>query len=754
MKFYKKRKMYTKMTLWIFVLCAIIIIPISLLLSKQFSKYAFSEINHFTRSELTNSTESIQFLLDRMEAYSLRIYVDERIQNYLELDEHNGGELWKSYKSVTNYLLDEPFIHTVYLINEQTGVVFDSKQGMFLQEEFDDQHMLELIDSGNYKRLTYFHHKREDKNYLAMIVEAEHYDGSMVTLLDTDMMEAYLFQNNQDNENTTVLLTDQNGQLLLGDDSWNHHRSNISDMASHNQGQYNMEIDDKTWSINYVTMDTFGWKLYYLTEIGPWQQSITNFQRNIVYASIVILLMIGIIVFWLSRKTYRPFTQLAESIEDKIHRYVDRDKKTNQEEHKMLYESFDSLIKTLNEMSNSIRKHKHLIKEENLRQWILQGYLNESIRKYISEETHLLNDETLMLLVVRIERYPLFLEKYNLTTRKAMKYAIGNIIEHTFQQKRTIEFADFGGDHMVLLFGNDNLNKSNLMEQLQIAKNQISKWLNLNVTIAISDPKETDGNLKSTYQEIYNLSTLKFITGKDKIYEESDAEKYVTMMNPVKDKVQDFLCQSIQIGNKNKVNEILDQIFSELQLMHPNECKFHLINMIYSLMKSFNQLTFFKSFDGIEKQIENYATLTEAREWLETEINHIMSDLEELRVSDRKSELVDEMREYINLHIHDPMLTVNQVADHLSLSVSYIRQVFKEVTKETISDYILTNRINRVKEMLQTTDWLIADIAERSGFQTKSNFYTVFKKAVGMTPSEYRQLDEEIQNPKVNKSNF
>ncbi|WP_420871922.1 helix-turn-helix transcriptional regulator [Cohnella rhizosphaerae] len=56
----------------------------------------------------------------------------------------------------------------------------------------------------------------------------------------------------------------------------------------------------------------------------------------------------------------------------------------------------------------------------------------------------------------------------------------------------------------------------------------------------------------------------------------------------------------------------------------------------------------------------------------------------------------------------------------------------------TLSEYILQERIAKVKELLATTDWTVTDIGERAGFQTKSHFFTIFKKATGLTPSQYR----------------
>ncbi|MFU1797576.1 helix-turn-helix transcriptional regulator [Paenibacillus azoreducens] len=95
----------------------------------------------------------------------------------------------------------------------------------------------------------------------------------------------------------------------------------------------------------------------------------------------------------------------------------------------------------------------------------------------------------------------------------------------------------------------------------------------------------------------------------------------------------------------------------------------------------------------------------------------------------------------MHYHIHDPMLSVD--AEHVSLSKKYVRQLFDEVRGVSLSSYILNARIDKVKELLRNTDLPITDISQQSGFQTKSHFFTAFKKAMGMTPSQYRLSSNE-----------
>ena len=59
-----------------------------------------------------------------------------------------------------------------------------------------------------------------------------------------------------------------------------------------------------------------------------------------------------------------------------------------------------------------------------------------------------------------------------------------------------------------------------------------------------------------------------------------------------------------------------------------------------------------------------------------------------------------------------------------------------------LSGYITTCRINKAKELLQTTNESISAIALKVGFDTSQYFSMVFQKEVGLTPSEFRGLSK------------
>ena len=90
---------------------------------------------------------------------------------------------------------------------------------------------------------------------------------------------------------------------------------------------------------------------------------------------------------------------------------------------------------------------------------------------------------------------------------------------------------------------------------------------------------------------------------------------------------------------------------------------------------------------------------------------------------------------------HNPSLSRDSVAETLEISNSYLSQIIKENTSINFSDYINSHRINDVKIMLKDPafdKYSLLSIGLECGFNSKTSFYTNFKKETGLTPKEFK----------------
>lgn len=93
--------------------------------------------------------------------------------------------------------------------------------------------------------------------------------------------------------------------------------------------------------------------------------------------------------------------------------------------------------------------------------------------------------------------------------------------------------------------------------------------------------------------------------------------------------------------------------------------------------------------------------------------------------------------EYIHRNIYQK-LTLNEVAQYIQVSPSYLSKIFARDMGIGILAFIQQEKISVAANLLAHTDQPISSIAVYLSFESASNFGVVFKKWIGMSPREYR----------------
>jgi AraC-like DNA-binding protein len=96
---------------------------------------------------------------------------------------------------------------------------------------------------------------------------------------------------------------------------------------------------------------------------------------------------------------------------------------------------------------------------------------------------------------------------------------------------------------------------------------------------------------------------------------------------------------------------------------------------------------------------------------------------------------------FIHAHFAED-LSLELLAQKFYLSSCYLSHQFKDVTGFTVTDYIQMTRVRNVQAILINTQVPITEAALRCGFSSFSQFNRVFRKHIGMAPSEYRKQNQ------------
>jgi AraC-like DNA-binding protein len=122
-------------------------------------------------------------------------------------------------------------------------------------------------------------------------------------------------------------------------------------------------------------------------------------------------------------------------------------------------------------------------------------------------------------------------------------------------------------------------------------------------------------------------------------------------------------------------------------------------------------------------------------------------------LDDKKNALVEKVKTTIINLIHgkdnDTLNTKLSVflQDSIGVDYHYLSTAFSAAEGLTIEKYVILQRIERVKELLQYDEMNLSEIADSLGYSSVQHLSQQFKKITGLTPSAYRQLKENSRKP-------
>ena len=97
--------------------------------------------------------------------------------------------------------------------------------------------------------------------------------------------------------------------------------------------------------------------------------------------------------------------------------------------------------------------------------------------------------------------------------------------------------------------------------------------------------------------------------------------------------------------------------------------------------------------------------------------------------------------------------SVEELAEKAGMSRSMLHRKLKKLTGKSATDLITEIRLERGKELLETSDYTSSEIAYKVGFNSPSYFTKVFKKLFQISPGEFRKGKKLVQKKVPNNNN-
>ncbi len=229
------------------------------------------------------------------------------------------------------------------------------------------------------------------------------------------------------------------------------------------------------------------------------------------------------------------------------------------------------------------------------------------------------------------------------------------------------------------------------------------------------------------------------IRGKISIYDDS-IEQSISQLKKI-----DALNIYLENGRKNEFFRLLDSILGCLAGIKSK-------NYSPALEIYFSISTFLLSYINKKMLTEKVAfriglhklTLIQEHANWEDEVQYIyqlceiLFDIQENEQNKIEADSIYAVREYIDEHLNED-LSLAELSEMVYFNSSYFSRKFKQETGKNLSEYINDARIVKAKNLLEETNMKIQDIAINVGYKSSTYFSYCFKKATGVSPTDYRK---------------
>jgi len=139
---------------------------------------------------------------------------------------------------------------------------------------------------------------------------------------------------------------------------------------------------------------------------------------------------------------------------------------------------------------------------------------------------------------------------------------------------------------------------------------------------------------------------------------------------------------------------------------------------------------------------------TEQREKLKIALNDSGLEL----MDDKRAVLIEKIKNAIieMVHHNDELIKVNfseYLSEKLNHDYTYLANLFSEVQGTTIEQFIISHKIERIKELIIYDELNITEIAWKMNYSSVAHLSNQFKKVTGLSPSHFKQLKEKRRSP-------
>lgn len=330
-------------------------------------------------------------------------------------------------------------------------------------------------------------------------------------------------------------------------------------------------------------------------------------------------------------------------------------------------------------------------------------------------------------------------------TEDVLRYAIHNVIDEITSRRPEVVHFSYSARRSIFVFAFERSLKINPHEEaaacVRDVLHHLSRTLKLSMSFIIGERCAAPRELR---KELADLLAC----GGQRFYLEEGA--VVKKQLPHYADIELFRCYDR--AKEEFRNALLDQTDALPAVVRrwigyirdnprpPETIKDWVLKLALDLKLKVHAMHYFQTpitAEALHREIFEIESLSELEGWLVGYLKSLRPAVDDILQTGSRPEILQALQ-YVTANM-DKKIGLDDVAAHLHMNPSYFSRMFKKETGETFTDVVIRMKMDRARELLDTTEYSVGRIGDMLGYDNQSYFIKTFKSTVGVTPMEYRR---------------
>jgi two-component system, response regulator YesN len=326
-------------------------------------------------------------------------------------------------------------------------------------------------------------------------------------------------------------------------------------------------------------------------------------------------------------------------------------------------------------------------------------------------------------------------------------YAALNICDELIEKEQLgIVFLDYSW-HVVVIFTNMGSEKFKIIKSvMDNCLINIRNSINTQAVASVGTLSESYRKLYVSYKKAIDTLDYQFIFGKNiTLFSDEISQYYQERSLPV-DPDLGIISSLVKSKKSEPVVKYIEEYFHAIFQKNIIADQYVLKNIALEILITiYNILSDYVINDRElsqpkERALQKIGEAVNIEDLIECEKEFTIQMMESAFASRslKYSNLINSVITYLEKNYSDRNLSLQLLSEHMFVNTAYLGRIFKSETGQYFTDYLSNIRIKKAIDFLRDTNYKVVEICEMVGFSNYSYFYTIFKKATGMSPKDLR----------------